>query len=255
MTDDDLLRYSRHILLDEIGIEGQERIRAARALVIGAGGLGSPAALYLGSAGIGRLTLVDDDVVDLTNLQRQVAHTHDRIGRLKVESARAAVLAIAPTLDVAALAQRVDAAALAGLVAGADVVLDCSDNFATRQAVNAACVAAGVPLVAGAAIAFDGQLSTWDTRAADAPCYACVFPPASAPPEVRCATMGVFAPLVGIVGAMQAAEALKLVAGIGTSLAGRLQMLDARDMSWTTIRVARDPACPVCAARGHASRA
>ena len=255
MTDDDLLRYSRHILLDEIGIEGQERIRTARALVIGAGGLGSPAALYLGSAGIGRLTLVDDDVVDLTNLQRQVAHTHDRIGRLKVDSARAAVLAIAPALDVVALAQRVDAAALAGLVAGADVVLDCSDNFATRQAVNAACVAAGVPLVAGAAIAFDGQLSTWDTRAADAPCYACVFPPASAPPEVRCATMGVFAPLVGIIGAMQAAEALKLVAGIGTSLAGRLQMLDARDMSWTTIRVARDPACPVCAARGHASRA
>ena len=254
MTDDDLLRYSRHILLDEIGIEGQERIRAARALVIGAGGLGSPAALYLGSAGIGRLTLVDDDIVDLTNLQRQVAHTHDRIGQLKVESARAAVLAIAPALDVVALAQRVDAAALAGLVAGADVVLDCSDNFATRQAVNAACVAAGVPLVAGAAIAFDGQLSTWDTRAADAPCYACVFPPASAPPEVRCATMGVFAPLVGIIGTMQAAEALKLVAGIGTSLAGRLQMLDARDMSWTTIRVARDPACPVCAARGHASR-
>ena len=255
MTDEDLLRYSRHILLGEIGIEGQERIRAASALVIGAGGLGSPAALYLGSAGIGRLTLVDDDVVDLTNLQRQVAHTHDRIGRLKVESARAAVLAIAPALDVVALAQRVDAAALAGLVADADVVLDCSDNFATRQAVNAACVAAGVPLVAGAAIAFDGQLSTWDTRAADAPCYACVFPPASAPPEVRCATMGVFAPLVGIIGAMQAAEALKLVAGIGTSLAGRLQMLDARDMSWTTIGVARDPACPVCAARGHASRA
>ena len=252
MTDDDLLRYSRHILLDEIGIEGQERIRAARALVIGAGGLGSPAALYLGSAGIGRLTLADDDIVDLTNLQRQVAHTHDRIGQLKVDSARAAVLAIAPALDVVALAQRVDAAALAGLVADADVVLDCSDNFATRQAVNAACVAAGVPLVAGAAIAFDGQLSTWDTRAADAPCYACVFPPASAPPEVRCATMGLFAPLVGIVGTMQAAEALKLVAGIGTSLAGRLQMLDARDMSWTTIRVARDRACPVCAARPRA---
>ena len=252
MNDTDLLRYSRHILLDEIGIEGQERIRAARALVIGAGGLGSPAALYLGSAGIGRLTLADDDVVDLTNLQRQVAHTHDRIGQLKVDSARAAVLAIAPALDVVALARRVDAAALAGLVADADVVLDCCDNFATRQAVNAACVAAGVPLVAGAAIAFDGQLSTWDTRAADAPCYACVFPPASAPPEVRCATMGVFAPLVGIVGAMQAAEALKLVAGIGTSLAGRLQMLDARDMSWTTIRVSRDHACPVCASRPRA---
>jgi molybdopterin/thiamine biosynthesis adenylyltransferase len=255
MTDEELLRWSRHVLLDELGIEGQERIRRARALVIGAGGLGSPVALYLGSAGIGRLTLVDDDAVDLTNLQRQVAHTHDRIGQPKVESARAAVLAIAPALDVVAIAKRADAAALAELVADADVVLDCSDNFATRQQVNAACVAAGVPLVSGAAISFDGQLSTWDTRRADAPCYACVFPPDSAPPEVRCATMGVFAPLVGIVGAMQAAEALKLVAGIGQTLAGRLQMLDARTMEWTTIRVPRDPACPVCAARGHASRA
>ena len=249
MTDDELLRYSRHILLDEIGIEGQERIRAARALVIGAGGLGSPVALYLGSAGVGRLTLVDDDVVGLTNLQRQIAHTHDRIGQPKVHSARAAVLAIAPALDVVAIERRVDADALATLVADADVVLDCSDNFATRQAVNAACVAAGVPLVAGAAIAFDGQLSTWDTRRPEAPCYACVFPPAGMPPEARCATMGVFAPLVGIVGAMQAAEALKLVAGIGTSLAGRLQMLDARSMEWTTIRVPRDPRCPVCQAR------
>jgi molybdopterin/thiamine biosynthesis adenylyltransferase len=255
MTDEELLRWSRHILLDELSIEGQERIRRARALVIGAGGLGSPVALYLGSAGIGRLTLVDDDAVDLTNLQRQVAHTHDRIGQPKVESARAAVLAIAPALDVVAIARRADAAALAELVADADVVLDCSDNFATRQAINAACVAAGVPLVSGAAISFDGQLSTWDTRRADAPCYACVFPPDSAPAEVRCATMGVFAPLVGIVGAMQAAEALKLVAGIGQSLAGRLQMLDALTMEWTTIRVPRDPACPVCAARGHASRA
>jgi molybdopterin/thiamine biosynthesis adenylyltransferase len=249
VTDDDLLRYSRHILLDEIGIEGQQRIRAARALVIGAGGLGSPAALYLGSAGIGRLTLVDDDTVDLTNLQRQVAHTQDRIGQRKVDSARAAVLALAPALDVRAIARRADAALLAELAAEADVVLDCSDNFATRQAVNAACVAARVPLVSGAAIAFDGQLSVWDTRAADAPCYACAFPPDAAPPEVRCATMGVFAPLVGIVGAMQAAEALKLVAGIGTSLAGRLQMLDARDMRWNEIRVPRDPRCPVCSTR------
>jgi molybdopterin/thiamine biosynthesis adenylyltransferase len=252
MTDDELLRYSRHILLDELGVEGQQRIRAARVLVIGAGGLGSPVALYLGSAGIGRLTLVDDDAVDLTNLQRQIAHTHDRIGRRKVDSARAAVLAIAPALDVVALVQRVDASALAELVANADVVLDCSDNFATRQAINAACVAACVPLVAGAAISFDGQISVWDTRRPDAPCYACAFPPASPPPEVPCATMGVFAPLVGIIGAMQAAEALKLVAGIGTSLAGKLQMLDARDMSWTQIRVPRDPACPVCATRPRA---
>jgi molybdopterin/thiamine biosynthesis adenylyltransferase len=254
MTDEELLRWSRHILLDELGVDGQARIRAARALVIGAGGLGSPVALYLGSAGIGRLTLVDDDIVDLTNLQRQIAHTHDRIGLAKVASARAAVLAIAPELDVVAIEKRVDAQSLAEVVADADVVLDCSDNFATRQAINAACVAAHVPLVAGAAIAFDGQLSVWDTRHADAPCYACVFPAASAPQEARCATMGVFAPLVGIIGAMQAAEALKLVAGIGTSLAGRLQMLDARDMSWTTIRVPRDPACTVCTTRNGAAR-
>jgi len=248
MTDDELLRYSRHILLDELGIEGQERIRAARALVIGAGGLGSPVALYLGSAGIGRLTLVDDDAVDLTNLQRQVAHTHSRIGRPKVDSAREAVLAIAPGLDVVAVRQRADAAALATLAAEADVVLDCSDNFATRQAVNAACVAAGVPLVSGAAIGFDGQLSVWDARRPDAPCYASVFPPASAPPEVRCATMGVFAPLVGIVGSVQAAEALKLLAGIGEPLTGRLLMLDGRRMQWNEIAVQRDAECAVCGA-------
>ena len=249
MTDDDLLRYSRHILLDEIGIEGQERIRAARALVIGAGGLGSPVALFLASAGIGRLTLVDGDTVDLTNLQRQIAHAHGRIGLAKVASARAAALALNPTLAVETVERRVDAEALAALVAEADVVLDCSDNFATRHAINAACIAAGVPLVAGAAIAFDGQLSVYDPRRADSPCYACVFPPDAAPPEVRCATMGVFAPLVGIIGSMQAAEALKLVGGIGASLAGRLQMLDARSMAWTEIRLRRDPACPVCGQR------
>ena len=247
MNDDDLLRYSRHILLDEIGIEGQERLRGARALVIGAGGLGSPAALFLGSAGIGRLTLVDADTVDLTNLQRQVAHGQARIGQPKVASAREAVLALNPTVEVVALALRADAAALAALAADADIVLDCSDNFPTRQAVNAACVAAGVPLVAGAAIAFDGQVCVVDTRHADAPCYACLFPPDAAPPEVRCATMGVFAPLVGIIGSIQAAEALKLMAGVGESLAGRLQMLDARTMRWTELRVPRDPHCPVCA--------
>jgi molybdopterin/thiamine biosynthesis adenylyltransferase len=254
MTDDDLLRYSRHILLDDIGIEGQERIRAARALVVGAGGLGSPAALFLASAGIGRLTLVDGDTVDLTNLQRQLAHTQGRIGQAKVASARAAALALNPTLDVATVERRVDAADLAALVVAADVVLDCSDNFATRHAINAACVAAGVPLVAGAAIGFDGQLSVYDVRLEGAPCYACVFPPDSEVAEVRCATMGVFAPLVGIVGSMQAAEALKLVAGIGSSLAGRLQLLDARTMAWTEIRVPRDPRCRVCGAR-HALHA
>jgi molybdopterin-synthase adenylyltransferase len=252
MTDDELLRYSRHILLDEIGIEGQQRLRRARALVIGAGGLGSPVALYLASAGIGRLVIVDPDVVDATNLQRQLAHTHDRIGTPKVESMRAALLALDPTFDVHVHPCRADAGNLPGWVAEADVVIDCSDNFATRQAVNAACVAAAVPLVTGAAIAFDGQVTVHDVRHPEAPCYACVFPPDAAPPEVRCATLGVFAPLVGIIGSVQAAEALKLLAEVGTSLAGRLQMLDARAMRWSEIRVARDPACPVCSGKVRA---
>ena len=250
MNDDQLLRYSRHILLDEIGIEGQQRILDGRALVIGAGGLGSPVALFLGTAGVGRLTLVDHDSVDLTNLQRQIAHRMDRIGRPKVESAAESVHAINPGVDVVALHERADAARLDELVAAHDVVLDCSDNFATRQAVNAACVKHARPLVSGAAIGFDGQISVYDTRSADAPCYACVFPPESTFEEVRCSTMGVFAPLVGIIGSMQAAEALKLIAGIGSSLAGRLQMLDARAMEWSEVRLPRQTQCPVCRTRG-----
>jgi len=250
MNDDQLLRYSRHILLDDIGVEGQARLLASHALVIGAGGLGSPVAMYLGTAGVGRLTLVDHDTVDLTNLQRQIAHNLARVGQPKAESARQTIAAINPDVQVRPVVQRADAAWLAQAVADADVVLDCSDNFQTRHAVNAACVAAGKPLVSGAAIGFDGQVSVYDTRQADAPCYACIFPAEATFEEVRCATMGVFAPLVGIIGAVQAAEALKLLAGIGSSLAGRLQMLDARRMEWTEIRLPRQPACPVCAQRG-----
>ena len=246
MTDDDLLRYSRHILLDDIGIEGQDKLLAAHALVIGAGGLGSPVALYLGSAGVGRITLVDPDTVDLTNLQRQIAHSQARIGQPKVTSATAAIHALNPGAQVDTLVQRADAALLDHWVPQADVVLDCSDNFATRQLVNTACVRHRRPLVSGAAIGFDGQVSVYDSRQPDAPCYACLFPPESTVEEVRCATMGVFAPLVGIIGATQAAEALKLLAGVGTSLAGRLQMLDARRMRWDEIRIPRQPACPVC---------
>ena len=249
MTDDQLLRYSRHILLEEIGVEGQERLMAAHALVIGAGGLGSPVALYLGTAGVGRITLVDHDTVDLTNLQRQIAHNLARLGQPKAESAQQAIAAINPEPRVRALALRADAALLDELVSSADVVIDCCDNFATRHAVNAACMARGKPLVSGAAIRFDGQLSVYDPRDAASPCYACVFPPSEQLEETRCATMGVFAPLVGIIGAMQAAEALKLLSGAGSSLAGRLQMLDARSMSWTEVRVPRNPACPVCAQR------
>ena len=249
MDDTQLLRYSRHILLDEIGIEGQRRLLASHALVIGAGGLGSPVALYLGTAGVGRITLVDHDTVDLTNLQRQIAHTQARVGRPKAESAREAMTAINPEVQVDAITQRADAAWLDQAVAAADVVLDCSDNFATRQAVNAACVAHAKPLVSGAAIRFDGQISVYDTRDPQAPCYACLFPPDATVADAHCATMGVFAPLVGIIGTMQAAEALKLLAGVGSSLAGRLQMLDARTMEWTDIRLARQAHCPVCAGR------
>lgn len=246
MNDAQLLRYSRHILLDDIGIEGQERLAASHALVIGAGGLGSPVALYLGSAGVGRITLVDDDLVDTTNLQRQIAHTLERVGHAKVDSAAQAIRAINPEVQVTALRQRADAAFLDQWVAQADVVLDCSDNFHTRHAINRACVQHHKPLVAGAAIQFDGQVSVYDMRSTSSPCYACVFPPDTAFEEARCATMGVFAPLVGIIGSIQAAEALKLLAQAGTSLAGRLQMLDARNMEWNEMRVARDPACTVC---------
>jgi molybdopterin-synthase adenylyltransferase len=249
MNDEQLLRYSRHILLDEIGVEGQQRLADAHALVIGAGGLGSPVALYLGTAGVGTITIVDHDTVDLTNLQRQIAHDASRIGMHKALSAAQSIRAINPEAHVIPIVQRADAALLDGLVAGADVVLDCTDNFSTRHAVNAACVRHGKPLVSGAAIGFDGQISVYDTRAAEAPCYACLFPPEATFEETRCATMGVFAPLVGIVGTMQAAEALKLLARVGSSLAGRLQMLDARTMEWNEVRLARQAACSVCAQR------
>ena len=249
MNDDQLLRYSRHILLDEISIEGQTRLLQSHALVIGAGGLGSPVALYLGTAGVGRLTLVDHDTVDVTNLQRQIAHNLSRVGSPKAESARSTINAINPDVQVIAVTQRADAPWLDAAVQGADVVIDCSDNFDTRHAVNAACVAHHKPLVSGAAIGFDGQVSVYDSRQAEAPCYACIFPAESTFEEVRCSTMGVFAPLVGIIGTVQAAEALKLLMGVGSSLAGRLQMLDARTMEWTEIRMARQPGCAVCGAR------
>lgn len=246
MNDEQLLRYSRHILLDEVGIEGQERVLASHALVIGAGGLGSPVALYLGSAGVGRITLVDHDVVDLTNLQRQVAHTTDRVGQSKVESAAQAVRAINPSVEVTCLQQRADTALLDEWVPQATVVLDCSDNYATRHAVNAACIRHGKPLVAGAVIRFDGQVMVFDPRDAASPCYACMFTPEAEFEEVQCSTMGVFAPLVGVIGAMQAAEALKLISGAAPAITGRLLMLDGRTMEWNTMKVPRDPACVVC---------
>ena len=251
MTDEQLLRYSRHILLEEIGVEGQERILASHALVIGAGGLGSPVALYLGTAGVGRITLVDHDSVDLTNLQRQIAHNLQRVGQPKALSAREGIEAINPEVLVKPVVARADAQLLDELVPHADVVVDCSDNFATRQAINAAWVKHAKPLVSGAAIRMAGQLSVFDTRDPKSPCYAGGFPPGEEFEETRCATMGVFAPLVGIIGTMQAAEALKILAQSGESLAGRLQMLDGRTMGWSEVRVPRNAECEVCSkARG-----
>lgn len=246
VNDQQLLRYSRHILLDEIGIEGQEKILAAHALVIGAGGLGSPVSYYLASAGVGKITLVDNDTIDLTNLQRQILHTTDRVGQPKAESGKLTMLQINPEVTVLALQERLEGERLNELVRSACIVLDCTDNFATRHAINRACVANKVPLVSGGAVMFDGQISVYDKRHHDSPCYSCLFPENEAFPEIHCSTMGVFAPLVGIIGSMQAAEALKLLAGFGQSLQGRLLMLNGRSMEWSNIGISRNPECPVC---------
>ncbi|MGQ0512073.1 MAG: HesA/MoeB/ThiF family protein [Betaproteobacteria bacterium] len=248
MNDAQLLRYSRHILLPEIGIEGQERLRAASALVVGAGGLGCPAALYLAASGVGRITLADPDVVDLTNLQRQILYRTESVGLPKVEQAKAALNAMNPEVAITVLQKRLEAADLATLVGTADVVLDCSDNFATRHALNQACVAGCKPLVSGAAIRFDAQVSVFDLRQPGAPCYACLYPEDGDAEEVQCSQMGVFAPLTGVVGALQAMEAVKLLAAAGGTLNGRLLLMDARIPEWRTVRVNRDPACKVCSA-------
>ena len=249
LDDEQLLRYSRHILLPEIGIEGQQRLAAAHALVVGAGGLGSPVSLYLAASGVGHLTICDHDKVDLTNLQRQIAHDTGGIGLPKVESARRRLQLINPQTRVDALEERVAGARLEQLVSGADVVIDATDNFATRHAINRACVKFRKPLVSGAGIRFDGQIAVFDLRRSDSPCYHCLFPEGGDVAEMRCAGMGVFAPLGGIVGSVQAAEALKLIMGIGASLSGRLLLLDALAMQWRSIRLNRDAACAVCATR------
>jgi molybdopterin-synthase adenylyltransferase len=246
MNDTQLLRYSRHILLDELGIEGQQRLLSSHALIIGAGGLGSPVALYLGSAGVGQLTIVDDDRVDATNLQRQIAHRLSNVGQLKTESVRQALANLNPDVMVRLVSKRADTQLLDELVRQADVIVDCTDNFATRHAINRTAVRHRKPLVSGAAIRFDGQVTVYDARDAASPCYACVFPETENFEETRCATMGVFAPLVGIIGSMQAAEAIRILCGLGQGLTGRLQMLDGLSMSWNEIAVARNPACLVC---------
>jgi len=246
MDDLQLLRYSRHILLDELGPDAQARFAAAHALVVGVGGLGAPVAQFLAAAGVGTITLCDADRVDLTNLQRQILYATQDIGQPKVTAAAARLAAINPEVSLRPLLERVGDARLAALADAADVVIDCCDNFKTRHAVNRACVAARKPLVSGAAVRFDGQVAVFDTRDPASPCYHCLFGEGDELEETRCATMGVFAPLVGIIGATQAAEALKLVAGVGESLAGRLLILDTLSMQWRELRIPRDPECPVC---------
>ncbi|MBN8441687.1 MAG: molybdopterin-synthase adenylyltransferase MoeB [Thauera sp.] len=246
MNDDQLLRYSRHILLPEIDVPGQEAILAARVLVVGAGGLGSPAAMYLAAAGVGTLVLADHDTVDLTNLQRQILHSAETVGQLKVESGRETLRRLNPLCRVECVPHRLEGEGLLAQVAAADVVLDCSDNFATRHAINRACFRHRKPLVSGAAIRFDGQVSVFDLRSPASACYHCLFPEGDDVEEVRCAVMGVFAPLVGIIGATQAAEALKLIVGCGTPLAGRLLLLDGLAMEWRSVSFGKDPGCEVC---------
>lgn len=246
MNDQQLLRYSRHILLDEMGVEAQERLLNATALIVGAGGLGSPAALYLAAAGIGHIVLADGDTVDFTNLQRQILHREDRVDQPKAQSGRTTMLQINPQIDVVAIDNRLEDKALDNAVANATVVLDCCDNFATRHAVNRACVKNKTPLVSGAAIRFDGQLAVFDPRESDSPCYHCLFPEGQDVEDVRCAVMGVFAPLTGIIGTMQAAEALKIAGEFGTPITGKLQLLDTRTLEFNEIRVPKDPKCAVC---------
>ena len=246
MNDQDLLRYSRHILLDDIGIEGQEKILAAHAIVIGAGGLGSAAAPYLAAAGVGKITLIDHDTVDLTNLQRQIMHNQNSVGQAKVQSGKAMLLNLNPHVQVNAIQEKATAELLEQLLPSASVVLDCSDNFTTRHIVNAACVKHKVPLVSGAAIKFDGQVTVIDTRQTGTPCYACLFPADQEFNEVQCSTMGVFSPLVGIIGSIQAAQALQVIMQIGEPLVGKLLLWDARSSQVDQIALHQRDDCPIC---------
>ena len=248
LSKEEVQRYSRHLIMPEVGMEGQLKLARAKVLMIGAGGLGAPLGLYLAAAGVGRLGIVDFDKVDYTNLQRQIVHRTHSIGRTKVDSARATLAEINPEARVVALAERVQGARLDELVDSADVVVDGCDNFATRHAVNRACVKFRKPLVSGAAVRFDGQVAVFDLRDAHSPCYHCLFPESGENEDVRCAVMGVFAPLVGIVGSIQAAETLKVISGAGETLVGRLLLVDALAMQTRIVRFARDAACTVCAA-------
>ncbi|GAB6041306.1 HesA/MoeB/ThiF family protein [Endothiovibrio diazotrophicus] len=246
MNDDQLLRYSRQIMLPRVGVEGQQRLLESTALIVGLGGLGSPAALYLAAAGVGELIVVDFDTVELSNLQRQVLHTTADLGRRKVDSARDALAAINPEVGVEIVSRRLEGEALREVVARADVVLDGSDNFATRFALNEACVATGTPLVSAAVIRMEGQLSVFDPRVGESPCYRCLYRDEGGEPEEGCVESGVLAPVAGVLGTLQATEALKVLMGVGRTLSGRLLMIDAETMEIRTLKLRRDPRCPVC---------
>lgn len=245
LSDEELLRYSRQILIPGFDIAGQEKLKSARVLIVGAGGLGCPVALYLGAAGVGELTLVDDDTIELANLQRQIGFEQSWLGDPKAERLADRVRAINPEVSVTAVNQRVEAEHLQHLVQEASLVLDCTDNFATRFALNRACVAAKVPLVSGAAIRGEGQLSVYDTRQPDSPCYHCLYPE-NGNEELTCSEAGVIAPLVGMIGSAQAMEAIKVISGVGKPLVGRLLILDAWQMQWREMKLTKDPGCPVC---------
>ncbi|MCP8467693.1 molybdopterin-synthase adenylyltransferase MoeB [Pseudomonas sp. ZM23] len=247
LTDNELLRYSRQILLPQIDVDGQMRLKGSRVLIVGLGGLGAPVALYLAAAGIGELHLADFDTVDLTNLQRQIIHGTDSVGVGKVDSAITRLTALNPDVKLVAHRQALDADSLGAAIAAVDLVLDCCDNFGTREAVNAACVAAKKPLVSGAAIRLEGQLSVFDPRRDDSPCYHCLYGHGSEA-ELTCSEAGVVGPLVGLVGSLQALEALKLLAGFGEPLVGRLLLIDALGSRFRELRVKRDPQCAVCGA-------
>ena len=249
MNDNDLLRYSRHILLDDIGIEGQEKFLSAHAVIVGAGGLGSAAAPYLAAAGIGKITLIDHDTVELTNLQRQIMHTNDAIGLPKVVSGKKTLSQLNPHTQIFDIPQKASAELLEGILPTASIVLDCTDNFKTRHLINAACLKHQVPLISGAAIGFDGQVTVIDPRVANAPCYACIFPEDQIFDEVKCSTMGVFSPLVGIIGSIQAAQALQVIGQIGEPLIGKLLLWDARTSQMNIIRLDKQSACKTCSTK------
>ena len=247
MNDAQLLRYSRHIMLPELDIAGQEKLLAARLLIVGLGGLGSPIALYLAAAGVGTLLLADSDQVDLSNLQRQIVHRSDAIGMDKTASAAHTLHAINPDIAIECIQMRLDDAALNDLATRVDLIVEGSDNLAVRYAINRACLKARVPWVSGAAVRFEGQVTAFDPRDAQSPCYACLYPDARDDSDQTCSENGVIAPLVGMIGTTQALEAIKLITGVGTSLVGHLLLLDAKDTQWMKLRLPRNPKCRTCA--------